>query len=81
MACSELSPCGGFLTEDIVFREHAIRAEMHLRRYTCMNGHSHYHGTLAEGQVTPHNLNVRPGGDPRGKLRTEGRKRVADDLV
>ena len=47
MPCSIDSPCSGFLSEDIVFLAHALQAEMSLRRFTCMNGHSHYQGDLA----------------------------------
>ena len=36
--------CGALLTEDRQFRLDAFHAEMTIRRYGCMNGHSVYTG-------------------------------------
>ena len=44
MPCSLTHPCGAYLYEDIPFRWEAWRAEMSIRRYSCMNGHSYYTG-------------------------------------
>ena len=44
MPCSLTSPCGALIYEDIPFRLDALYADMTIRRFSCLNGHSYYTG-------------------------------------